>query len=149
MNQFYVTSHIGHHKGRCHQKRDVPFLVFSNVFHNVSILSLCDCKIFCIGKNAIPKWKEVPLHRKMWDLLLIILLIKDQYGCSLWNFSSDHAASSAPDLGQKRGEWERKVEAKTLDVVKNAIPNVQKQRVSMAENPWKEGFDLSWLMSKH
>lgn len=85
----------------------------------------------------------------MGDLLLIILLLKDQCGCSLWSFSSHHAASSTPDLAQKRGKCQRKVEAKILDVVKNAIPNVQKQRISMAENPWKEGFDLSWLVSKH
>lgn len=64
-------------------------------------------------------------------------------------FASDQAASRTPDLSQKRGEYQRKVEVKILDVVKNAIPNGKIQRVSMAENPGKEGFDLSWLMSKH
>lgn len=64
-------------------------------------------------------------------------------------FVSDHAASRVPDLSQKRGEYQRKVEAKILDVVKNAIPNGKKQRVSMAENPGKEVFDLRWLLSKH
>lgn len=38
-------------------------------------------------------------------------------------FASDHSASSIPNLAQKRGECQRKAEAKISDVVKNAIPN--------------------------
>lgn len=51
-------------------------------------------------------------------------------------FASDHAASSTPELAQKRGKCQRKVEADILDVVKNAIPN-GKKKSQHGRKSWK------------